>query len=254
MLLGNFLYLNVIVLPLSLLLFFSGGKKYIIVAFLSLFFLYFTGIKSYLFQSFILMFFIFSHGLKFRNIIFFCFIMFFLLFTYFFFYDYYIDKASIDLLSTLDRFLAYFSGSWGTFYYYLKDGWETPYFGLSIFFPIYKIVSLGAVSLADYNRFYDVNGFNLNVIPFFQLAYLEGGSLFQSVVIFSTSLFYSFIRYLAITNSRNIYYRVLLFYFSSTFLISSLFANVFSDLPVYIVIFFLLLLGAFSDFRMNRIR
>ena len=250
--LGNFLYLNVFIFPIVFVLSMNRSKLYVLLLFLSLFFLYFAGIKSYIFQSFALLGLILLSGKRFSSLVFYSFFLFLALFLYFFVYDVFIDLSSDSANHSLDRFLSYYSGSWGTYLFYLVDGLDTPYPGLTVFYPFYKIVSMGGITLDDYYRFYDVNGFQLNVVPIFQLAYLEGGFSLQLFLIFFLSFIYVFIRFLCIKFKHNIFFRICLYFYCSTFIISSLFSNVFQDLPVYISIFLLILAGIVSQLRLSR--
>lgn len=249
--LGNFLYLNVFIFPVLFILTFYRSKLYLILLFLSLFFLYFAGIKSYIFQSFALLGLILMSGKKFSSLAIYSFLMLLALFFYFFVYDVFIDLSSSSAGHSFDRFLSYFSGSWATYYFYLIDGLETPYPGLTVFYPIYKIASMGQITLDEYYRFYNINGFQLNVVPIFQLAYLEGGFWLQFFMVFFLSFVYVFIRFLCVKFEGNIFFRVCLYFYCSTFVISSLFSNVFQDLPVYISIFLLIFAGIISQLRLR---
>lgn len=152
----------------------------------------------------------------------------------------------MSLDDSLDRFLAYFSGSWGTFFLYEKEGWDTPYPGLTVLYPGYKILSFGSIDLKEFVRFYDVSGFQLNVVPFFQLAYLEGGLILQLVVVIFTAFIYSLFRYLARIYSNNIFIKVAFLYFCSVFVISSLFSSIFLDLQFYTTMFLLIFFSCIS--------
>lgn len=250
--LGNFLYLNVFVFPVLFILTLYKSKLYFVLLFFSLFFLYFAGIKSYMFQSFALLGLILLSGRKVGSLSFYSFLLLSALFLYFFIYDVLIDLASENAGHSFDRFLSYFSGSWATYSFYLKDGLETPYPGLTIFYPIYKLASMGQITLDEYYRFYEINGFQLNVVPLFQLAYLEGGFWLQLFMVFVLSFAYVFLRLLCFQYKRNVFFRVCLYFFCSTFIISSLFANVFQDLPVYISIFILIFAGFISQVRLKK--
>lgn len=233
---GNFLYLNVLLFPIFLKLAIDNGPRlmFLICLVLSLFFLYFAGIKSYLFQSILLCGFIFLRGRGFSKIALTLLLLLSVLVLYFIFYDSHIDLAADSILESLGRFLAYFSGSWATFQSYLEDPLRSQYPALATFFPFYKIILGGDVALSDYLKFFTIEGFELNVVPLFQLSYLEGGWIFQCLVIMLSSFAYALIRKLALMRANNIFFQICHVYFCSTFIISSLFANVFGDLHVYI--------------------
>lgn len=241
--LGNFLYLNVFLFPVFLKLLIHSRPKFVFFAcsLLSLFFLYFAGIKSYLFQSILLCGFIFLRGQNFSRIILTFLLLLSIFVLYFIFYDSQIDLAADDSIESLGRFLAYFSGSWATFQNYLNEPISSNYPALATFFPFYKIILHGDVALSDYLRFFTIEGFELNVVPLFQLAYLEGGAFFQFFIIILFSFAYALIRKFALMREDNIFFQICNTYFCSTFVISSLFANVFGDLHLYIsfaIIFF----------------
>lgn len=242
--LGNFLYLNVVLIPV-LLVMTRYAKWYFLLIFASLFFLYFTGIKSYLIQSVALCFLYALMGRSFSQVFLFLILFFVFVVGFFYYYDSNIDLAASNVEESLGRLLAYFSGSWATFSFYLEEGVYFQYPLISIFYPFYKIISFGSIELNDYLRFYNVNGYELNVVPVFQWVYLEGGVVMQ---IFSAIFFaycYCLLRTVAI-NTKNIFHLLAFLFFCTTFVVSTLFANVFSDLPVYISLLLLLFLGFFS--------
>ncbi|MAA64495.1 MAG: hypothetical protein CL581_06935 [Alteromonadaceae bacterium] len=250
--LGNFLYFNVFLFPVLFLLTFYKSKWYMFLLVFSFFFLYFTGIKSYIFQSFALLGLLLLSGKRISSLMLYSLLFLSLLFLYFFIYDVFIDLSSDSVRHSMNRFLSYYSGSWGTYHYYLIDGLESPYPGLTVFYPFYKVMFMGQVTLDEYYRFYDVSGFQLNVVPIFQLAYLEGGFLLQLFFVFILSFFYIFIRFLCLKFENNIFFRVCLFFYCSTFIISSFFSNVFQGLPIYISIFVLIFAGFLSQLRIKK--
>ncbi len=252
--LGNLLYFNVFLLPIFLKILSTGKSKtiYATCSALSLFFLYFAGIKSYLFQSILLCAFVFLQGKNFKNIALTFFLTLAALLTYFIFYDTHIDLSANNTFESLQRFLAYFSGSWATFESYLENPPSSQHQALGTFFPFYKIISNGEISLSEYLRFFSIEGFELNVIPLFQMAYLEGGVFLQLFVIISSAFTYSFTRILASIYENNIFLQIFHAFFCSTFVISSLFANVFGDLHLYIS--FAIIFLAAVTLRRNKIR
>lgn len=243
--LGYLLYMNIMLVPVFLALSVKDSKLYFFFFVLSVFFLLFAGIKSYIFQSIALTFLVFSQGRPFFQLLMKFTFVFVGLFTIFVGYDFFLDSGAPDLEKSSERFLAYFSGSWGTFSHYNDEGWGTPYPGLTVLYPIYKIFSFGGVSLADYTRFYEINGFNLNVVPVFQLAYLEGGWLFQTVFTLLLSFIYVTLRHRASKARSNIFHKLIFYFFCSSFVISSLFANIFADLTFWLSIFAFSFLGFF---------
>lgn len=241
---GNFLHLNISLLTVFLILVIKNKSLiYFIALLFSLFFLYFAGIKGYIFQSILLAAFFFLSGIRFSRLVLLSVLGIFFFIAYFVYYDINLDKSASTVGESVYRFLAYFSGSWATFEKYVDSGWESPYPGLLIFSAFYKVASFGDVSMANFNVFFNINGFNLNVVPIFQSAYLDGGLGFQLFYIVFMSFVYAFLRWLSSAHPFNLFFEIAYVYFCSTLVLSMFFSNIFSALTFYISMFSLLVIG-----------
>ena len=236
--LGYFLYLNVIIFPFCIYMIFYKKHKisiYLFIMIISLFFLYFAGIKSYIFQAFlttIIMVLILS---KLKKSFFVLVLFLFIIISFFSFYDLLIDLSATSLDDSLNRFLAYLTGSFATGDLYIKNNWDSPYIGLRTIEFIYKLFSFGEIKPIDYVVFYDVKGYLLNVVPLFQLTIVEGNVFFQILIVFIVSLIYIFFR-LKMIKDFNIIDIILYSYVTSSFVISLIFANILGELTFYVLI------------------
>ena len=236
--LGYFLYLNVIIFPFCIYMIFYKKHKisiYLFIMIISLFFLYFAGIKSYIFQACLtttIMVLILS---KLKKSFFVLVLFLFIIISFFSFYNLLIDLSATSLDDSLNRFLAYLTGSFATGDLYIKNNWDSPYIGLRTIEFIYKLLSFGEIKPIDYVVFYDVKGYLLNVVPLFQLTIVEGNVFFQILIVFIVSLIYIFFR-LKMIKDFNIIDIILYSYVTSSFVISLIFANILGELTFYVLI------------------
>lgn len=252
--LGYFLYLNIIILPFCIYMIFYKKTKIFIYLFImmgSLFFLYFAGIKSYIFQGFLttLVMVLILSKLKKSFIILLLFLL--SIISFFAFYDLLIDLSASSIEDSLNRFLAYLTGSFATGDLYLNKNWDSPYLGLRTLEFIYKLFTFGEIKPVDYVVFYNINGYLLNVVPLFQLTIVEGNIFFQIIIVFIISLIYIYFRHKMIRNF-NIINIILYSYVTSSLIISLIFANILGELTFYILLILTILLQTINSRLNNR--
>jgi oligosaccharide repeat unit polymerase len=243
--LGYLLYLNVIILPYSIFrIFYTNDRSYILVLILSLFFLYFTGIKGYLFLGIINTLILFIYFSSTKRALVLIILALLIMISYFIFYDFFLDLSSNNISDSLHRFMAYFVGSWAVADLKILENWETPYYGFKTFPFIYKLLGYGTEYQELYNVFYNVNGLKLNVVPFIQYAFIEGGLFLQTLIIFLLSIIVIIFRKL-LFYSFSIYYLFFYIFVMGNFILSLTFANTIGGLKFYTTICILFLLKFF---------
>ena len=244
--LGYLLYLNVLILPYSLFRIFYIKSSYmnkifyILVFALSLFFFFFTGIKGYLFLAILnlIILFLYFSSLQRSLIIILFFIL--ILISYFIFYDSMIDLVTSNIEGSLNRFFAYLVGSWAVADIKIQDNWVTPYYALKTVPFFYKLMGYGHEYQESFNVFYNINGLNLNVVPFFQYAFIEGGLFLQSIIVIATSLLISITKKFLL-KKFSIYLLFIYLFIIGNFILSLTFANTIGGLKFYTTLFILLI-------------